>query len=120
MKRKKFYLAGMLLIIGLGFFCYKKKIKKDELDTSITNGDKITATSLSDAENKTSVQTTPVNLQEAKSLGLNIASMILDKSKITNRRQRTVIQKNIDIKTQKLFEMGYKVLPNGSIEKHIN
>jgi ribosomal protein L18 len=117
MKRKNFYLAGGLFIVVLGCFFYNKKRIKDKLDNSITNGDKITATSLSDAENKTSSQTSPVNIDQAKALGLKIASLIAEKNNITNRRQRTVKQNEIDIHVQKLFEMGYKTLPNGTIEK---
>lgn len=116
MKHKNFYLAGSLLVLIYGCFLIKKYNKNKKLDTSITNGDKITATSLSDAENKTSVQTTPVNEAEAKALGLEIESLRsdLDVTKQINKRQANNV---IELKIQKLFEMGYNLLPDGNIEK---
>jgi ribosomal protein L18 len=120
LKKRVVIIGAVLSGIAICVYFKNKHKLKCKLDTSITNGDKITATSLSDAENKTSVQTTPVNIEEAKSLGFKIASLISEKSQLTNRWQINKKQDEIDVCVQKLFEMGYKALPNGSIEKNIN
>jgi hypothetical protein len=57
--KKKYLLFGAGLVISGIAYCFVKKkffIKKDS-ELSVDNGDKITATSLSDAQDKTSVKT---------------------------------------------------------------
>jgi hypothetical protein len=113
-----------ILIIGIGtaltgvlaylYFKYKADAK---LDTSIANGDKITAQSLSDAQNKTSVQTTPVNLDEARALSALIQHNIKERNSYKKQSSKDRMQKDIDSQIQKLFEMGYISLSNGDIQK---
>ena len=113
-----------ILIIGIGtaltgvlaylYFKYKADAK---LDNSITNGDKITAQSLSDAQNKTSAQTTPVNLEEARALSRLIQHNISERNSYKKQSSKDRMQGDIDADTKRLFEMGYVSLPNGDIQK---
>lgn len=113
-----------ILIIGIGtaltgvlaymYFKYKSDAK---LDTSITNGDKITANSLSDAQNKTSKATTPVSLEEARSISVKIADNNAKIRKYKKKSSKQAVEKDNANLTQKLFEMGYIALPDGNVQK---
>lgn len=117
MKKKILILGITTVITGIGAFLLFRFKKNQKLDTSITNGDKVTATSLSDAQNKTSKQTTPVNIEEARTLSRLIVENKRKQNGYKKTSSKAGIQKVIDADIQKLFEMGYASLPNGDVQK---
>lgn len=117
MKKKILILGITTVITGIGAYLYFRFKNNQKLDTSITNGDKITSTSLSDAQNKTSKQTTPVNIEDARALSRLIVENKRKQSGYKKGSSKAGIQKVIDADVQKLFEMGYVSLPSGDVQK---
>ena len=105
------------VLTGILTYLYFKNKSDAKLDTSITNGDKVTATSLSDAQNKTSKQTTPINIEEARILSRTIQKNTTMKNSYKKQSSKENIQKVINSDVQKLFEMGFVSLPNGDVQK---